>query len=264
MGIFRFEWKQYRKSALTWSVVLGACIVVFTIMFADTVMNEMANLKDLLSSNPFYAAMGLDIDTFFSILGLFGYLHGLMTLAGAVQAMNMGMSLISKEYMYNTADFLMTKPYSRINIFTQKILAALFVLLITGVIYIGSAIAAVQYAAAEYCDLKALLLICFTFPIIQLLFLSLGLLIAAVKFRIPNVLPISLAIAFVAYCVGMGAEVLESNALRCFSPFKYFPTTDMILDHSYDIKYLLLCISCTILFFAIAGILYVKKDIKSL
>lgn len=264
MGIFRFEWKQYWKSAVIWAVSLGALSFIFTLMFADTVMNQMEDLKELLAANPFYAAMGLDPDTFFSILGLFGYLHGLLSIAGAVQAMNLGMTIISKEYMYNTADFLMTKPYGRMNILGQKVLAAVMALALTSIVYIACSIASVQTATPGDYDSKALILLCITFPLIQLLFFALGLLVAVIKSRIPNVLPISIATAFMMYCIGMGAEILESDALRCFSPFKYYNVTYLIEHHAYENGFLLLNIACILVFLVIAAVVYKRKDIKSL
>lgn len=264
MGVFRFEWKQYWKSAVIWAVSLGALSFTFTLMFADTVMNQMNDLKELLAANPFYAAMGLDPDTFVSVLGLFGYLHGLLSIAAAVQAMNLGMTVISKEYMYNTADFLMTKPYRRTSIFAQKVLASTVALSLSSVVYIACSVAAVQTATPGEYDSKALLLLCITFPLIQLLFFALGLLVAVLKSRIPNVLPISIGCAFVMYCIGMGAELLESTALRCLSPFKYYNVTYLIENHAYENGFLLLNIGCIIGFFVAAAIIYQRKDITSL
>ena len=68
-------------------------------------------LKDY--PEPVRKALGLSVDSISSILGFYSYIFLYITLCGAIQAMNLGTSIISKEVSEKTADFLLTKPVTR-------------------------------------------------------------------------------------------------------------------------------------------------------
>ena len=132
MNMFLHELKAYRKSTIIWSVALAGIVIVFLSMFPAFSSNT-EELKKLLENLPLALrnAIGLSLDTIGSLLGFYSTLTFLyITLCGAIQAMNLGTSIVSKEVREKTADFLLTKPVSRVQILTAKLLAALTSLVI--------------------------------------------------------------------------------------------------------------------------------------
>ena len=59
------------------------------------------------------AAMGIAVDSFKSPLGYYTFAFTYSLLFGAIQAMNLGIGIVSKEEREKTADFILTKPVSR-------------------------------------------------------------------------------------------------------------------------------------------------------
>ena len=77
------------------------------------------------------AAFGLDALDMATVLGFYGFVFLFVQLCLAIQAGNYGFGLVSIEESELTADFLLSKPVSRAQILTSKLLAALTSLLVT-------------------------------------------------------------------------------------------------------------------------------------
>lgn len=114
MNIFFHELKAYRKSTIIWACSLSAVAVLLLSMYPDFLTNE-AEMKKLLEGYPeaVRKAIGVSIESFFTILGFYSYVFLYVMLSGSIQAMNFAVSIISKEVRQKTADFLLTKPVSR-------------------------------------------------------------------------------------------------------------------------------------------------------
>lgn len=264
MGVIRFEWKQYQKSTYIWALSLGLCSFLFILMFADAVQVEMRGFRQLIESSALYRSVGINPETFFSTLGFFGYLHGMLTLAATIQAMNLGITILSKEHVYHTVDFLMTKPYRREQIFLQKMIATLEMLFVIAMVYIGSSVIAIGIVDEGFCDKKSLVLICLSFPLLQMLFWGIGLLIASIKPYIVNPLPIAVGTTLLSYFIGMSAEILDIPILRMVSPFQYYNPSYIMMNHRYEMKYFWITICGIFIFIIGAGFIYKNKDIKTL
>lgn len=118
--------------------------------------------------------LGINIDYVTSILGFYSMIFSFIVLCGAIQAMNMGISILSKESRERTADFLLVKPVSRSTIVTAKLLAAFTMLIVTNVLFcIASTIIANAIKTVDY-NVKIFLMINLTLFFIQLIFLAIG------------------------------------------------------------------------------------------
>ena len=111
MNIFLHELRRERRSTLIWSLSLSVGAIVFLSMFPAFAKDVAASEKVLANFPPaLRAALGLSLKNFFTVYGFFAYLFTFISLSGAIQAMNLGVSAISKEESGKTVDFLLTKP----------------------------------------------------------------------------------------------------------------------------------------------------------
>src|SRR5674476_891422 len=125
----------------------------------------------ILSNLPLAVRNALDISlkSFFTIYGFFAYLFTFVALAGAVQAMNLGVEMISKEDSGKTADFLLTKPISRVKVVTGKLLAATCLLVFTNVVFSIVAVITARMVTVGDFSVKTFLLISATLLLIQMM-----------------------------------------------------------------------------------------------
>jgi len=264
MNIFLHELKAYRKSTIIWTLSLMAVVVFFLSLF-PAISKDYAEFSKVLEGYPegVRKALGLEIESFGNILGFYSYVFLYISLCGAIQAMILGTSIVSKEVREKTADFLLTKPVTRTKVITSKILAAVVSLLITNGFYFGTAmIMADQVKSAEFSH-KIFILISVSLFILQLLFLAIGIFISVVFPKLKAVLSVSLGTVFAFFVIGMVVSTDASSAKRYLSPFKYFDPKYIIAHSKFESSYFIVAIGVVIVSVLASYIIYKKKDIHA-
>lgn len=262
MGILRFEWMQYKKSIFVWAITMGVGILFLLPVFTGILQGDMTATTAALEGNPMMAALGISAENFFSPMGMFAFVNNFLMLAASIQAINLGLSIITKEHMQNTADFLMTKPYSRTQVFACKLLAALCCILVIAGVYLAGALAAISVVTNGQFPVRQFVFLYLAFPLIQLLFLSLGIFVGILISRLGATLPVSLGISFGLFVVGLFSSVVNSDFARRFSPFKYFNSDYIMTNLKFESSYLLLYFVLLLLALLIGYRLYITKDMK--
>ena len=262
MNIFLYELKAYRKSTLIWTGALIALLILFMSMF-PSISKEIDEFKKLLEGFPegVRKALGIQVETIGSLNGFYSYIFLYITLCGAIQAMNLGISITSKEIREKTADFILTKPVTRTKVIFSKVLAALTLLLFTNIVYVTSAIFVANMVKVEEFSLVVFFLISLTLLFTQYIMFAIGMIIAVVFSKVKSVISISLGVVFSFFLVGMvgGAE----EASRYFTPFKYFDYTYIMEQESYEWTFLILGLVLMIVSMVASVIIYNKRDIHT-
>ncbi|MGM0921456.1 MAG: ABC transporter permease subunit [Bacillota bacterium] len=264
MNIFLHELKVYRKSTIIWSLSLIVIIVIFMSMYSSFAEDAEGFMK-ILESYPdaIRNALGFNQGNFFTILGFYSFPLSFITLCAAIQAMNLGTSIVSKEVREKTADFLLTKPVTRTKILTAKLLAALVSIVMTNIVYFAAASFVALQVKTDDFSLKTFFLLSLTIFFIQLIFLAIGIIISVMVHKIKSVLTVSLASVFAFYFLGMFSDTTGHEVKRYFSPFKYFDTAYIIKHSSYEASFLIVGGVIIILAIAASYIVYTKKDIHA-
>jgi|GEM_PF-108664 len=265
MNMYLHELKSLRKSAFIWTCVLIALAALFLSIYPG-MASDAADFKKLLSGYPapVRAMLGINLDYITSILGFYSMIFSFIILCGAIQAMNLGVSILSKESRERTADFLLVKPVSRSAIVSAKLLAAFTTILATDIVFfVVSYFIANGIKTADF-NGKLFFMINLTLLFIQLIFIAIGVLVSVFFNKLKSVLPISLGLVIGLYMIGaVFATSKNDDVARFISPFKYFDITYIIKNASYETQYLIT--SAVIIIAAIAAtfIIYIKKDIHA-
>jgi ABC-2 type transport system permease protein len=264
MNILLHELRAYRKSTIIWSISLILIMVLF-MSFYPSFAKDSEAFKKILEGYPaaIKNALGLNPGNFFSILGFYCFPLSFITLCGAIQAMNLGTAIVSKEVREKTADFLLTKPVTRSTVLTAKLLAAVISIVITNIVYITAANVMANQVKTEKFSFKLLIMLSLTMFFIQLIFLAVGIIVSVIVPKIKSVLTVSLGTVFAFYFLGMFSSTTGDEAKRYLSPFKYFDTA-FILNHSgYEASFLIVGGGFIVLAIAASYVVYVKKDIHA-
>ncbi|WHY86271.1 ABC transporter permease subunit [Neobacillus novalis] len=264
MNIFLHELRAYRKSTMIWSISLAA-IVVFYMSLYPSFARDAAEFTKILEGYPeaIRNALGINLGGFFTILGFYCFPLAFITLCGAIQAMNLGTAIVSKEVREKTADFLLTKPITRTQVLTAKLLAALTSLVITNIVYIVAASIMMFQVKTEDFSFKLFIMLSLTLLFIQLIFLALGIIISVIVPKIKSVLTVSLATVFGFYFLGMLSGASGEEAKRYLSPFKYFETAYILKNKGFEASFLIAGVIIIILAIAASYLVYAKKDIHA-
>lgn len=264
-NIYRHEFHTRIKSIATWSLSLAILVIFYYSMypvFADqaALMNEMmANFPPELR-----AAFGMDNIDLASVLGFYSFVFLFVQLCLAIQAGNYGFGLVSIEESELTADFLLTKPVSRTQVLTSKLLAALTSLTITNlVVWVSSFIAIALFRGEGEFEPRTLLLLLLSIVIFQLFFLSVGLIVSLLVKRVRSVTPYALGLGFGAYVLSAFSGVFGDVTLELITPFKHFDAAYIVQNGMYDTPLVLLNAAVSLLSLGLSYWLYIRRDIPA-
>jgi ABC-2 type transport system permease protein len=265
MNIFIHEWKAYRKSTVIWSLSLILIVVLF-MSFYPSFSKDAADFTKIMEGYPeaIRNALGVNLGSFFTILGFYCFPLTFITLCGAIQAMNLGTSIVSKEVLEKTADFLLTKPVTRTAIVTSKLLAAFSSIVTTNILYFAAASLMVFQVKTENFSFKLFIMLSLTIFFVQLIFLALGFMMSVSIPKIKSVLTISLGTVFAFYFLGMlSGSAASEEVKRYISPFKYFDTAYIMKNSSYEASFLIVGAVIIIVAIIASYFIYAKKDIHT-
>lgn len=264
-NIFMHEFRTKFRSVLIWSASISALILAFMSMFQSFSSNA-ALVTDLMKSFPqeLLIAFGMTDMDWSSVLGFYGLLFVFAQVCLAVQAANYGFALVSVEETEWTADFLLSKPVSRTNILTSKLLAALASLAITqAIVWVSSFIFVFIFRSGQEVQANTLSTLLLSMTVFQLFFLSVGMVISLLVKRIRSVTPFSMGLVFGLYIINAFGSMIGEKSLEIISPFKHFAPSQIIKNGVWDMP--LPLISVALIVVAIIGsyILYAKRNIPS-
>ncbi|MBI4315164.1 MAG: ABC transporter permease subunit, partial [Chloroflexi bacterium] len=175
-NIYRHEFRTRLKSVVIWSLALTFLVAFFFSLF-PVFADQAALMNELLAKYPpeLRAAFGMDNMDLATVLGFYSFIFLFVQLCLAIQASNYGFGLVSIEESELTADFLLSKPVSRTQVLTSKLLAALTSLTLTNlVVWVSSFAAIALFRGERDYETRTLLLLLLSIVIFQLFFLSVG------------------------------------------------------------------------------------------
>jgi ABC-2 type transport system permease protein len=264
MNIYLHELRSYWKNTLVWIVALGAGTLFMFSIYPAFSMNAAA-LSDALKNYPLMIqlAFGLMLDQIGSVGGFYSFIVTVLTLIGSVQAMTLGISVLSKETTGRTAEFLLTKPVTRARVAWSKLLAVFTCILMTGALFVAMSAAGASAASGARFAMKPVLLMALSFFFVQAMFLALGFALASLIPKIRSVLPVSLTSVFAFFALGTVAAMLENEKLYYLSPFRYFETRYILMMSSYRTSFVVAA-ALVVLCCVIAGfVAFTRRDVHA-
>jgi ABC-2 type transport system permease protein len=263
--IFRHEWRARLKSVLIWSLGVAVLIAFFFALF-PVFADQAALMNEFLAKYPaeLRAAFGMNNMDLATVLGFYSFLLMFVQICLAIQAANYGFGLVSVEENELTADFLLSKPVSREQVMTSKLLAAIASLLITDlVIWAVSFVSIVLFREGRAYDPGVLILLFISMVIFQLFFLGVGLIISLLVKRVRSVTPYALGLGFGMYVLSAFSGIFKDIALEYITPFKHLDAAAIVKNAGFNMPLVLLNIAVTILAIALSYWRYTRRDIPA-
>ena len=263
--IYIHEFRTRLKSVLVWSLAVTALLIAFSSIFSGFA-DQAALINEMMAKFPatMREAFGLDRMDLSTTLGYFSFLLMFVQLCLAIQAANYGFGLVSIEENEMTADFLLSKPVSRSQVLTSKLLAALSSLIITNLVVWGVSLFSIEmfHGSHEY-DINRLALLLASLILFQIFFLAVGLVVSLLVKRIRNVTPYSLGLAFGSYVLSAFSGIFIDVKLEYLTAFKHFDPAYIVKNGAYDTPLVLLNVAVTLVSLVLSYVLYLRRDIPA-
>lgn len=264
-NIYRHELNIRWKSVLIWSLALTLLIVLFSSFFS-IFADQAALMNQMLEKFPpeMRAAFGLDKTDLSTLLGFYSFIFLFVQLCLAIQSANYGFGLVSIEESELTADFLLSKPVSRAQVMTSKLLAALASLAITNlVVWVSSFVAISLFREERTYEPGTLVVLLLSIFLFQLFFLSVGLVVSLLVKRVRSVTPYGLGLGVGAYVLSAFSGVLGDVTLELLTPFKHFDAVAIVKNGGLDTPLVLLNVAVSLVSLAVSYWLYIRRDIPA-
>lgn len=264
MNIFLHELRSNLKSIVIWAFSLILLAVVFLGIY-PAYADSGEEVKKLLAGFPpeLLKALGFDLGLIFSPIGFYSIIFSYIVLCGSIQAMILGISLISKEFTRKTADFLLSKPASRVKIMTAKLLSGVVSLLATDMLVLGITWLLIKLLIAEPFSLSSYLMLSATLFYVEMMFFALGILVAVIVQRIKSVIGVSVGIVFGFFAAGMVSSVYNDDKIRLLAPFKYYDPLKIIGESTYESIFIIINVLFVAGSIIVSYVIYDKRDIHS-
>jgi len=250
------------KPLLVWCISIILLIYVGMIKYgAIAAVGENAN--DLFKQMPasMQSILGLNTLDITSVSGYYGMFFLYFMLLVGTHAVMLGAIIISKEERDKTADFLFSKPVPRVGIVAAKLTAAVINLVVLNLTTLAASIFfTAKYNRGESINNQIIYLMIALF-ILQLLFTSIGTAISGLTRNSHQATSQATALFLAAYILSAAIDVNNNiSFLKFLTPFKYFPTAEIMNGH-YDPFSLLLSALIIIVFTAATIFLFKNRDI---
>jgi len=264
-NIYRHEFHARWKSVIIWSLALTAMVMFFFSIF-PVFADQAALTNQMLAKFPpaLLEAFGMNKMDLSTVLGFYSFIIVFAQLCLAVQAGNYGFGLVSIEESEWTADFLLSKPVTRGQVLTSKLLAVLSGLLLTDLVVWVASFAAITFfrGAREY-DMAILILLFLSMVILQLFFLGIGLVISLLVRRVRSVTPYSLGLAFGMYVLSAFSGIFGAVKLEYITAFKHLDPAYIVKQGSFDTPLVLINVAVTLVALSVSYWLYIRRDIPA-
>ena len=264
MNIFLRELKANRRSLIVWSIAI-LFMVLSSMSKYSAYSGSGQSMNELLSHIPksLKAVMGMGNFDLTTVSGFYGMFYLYMLLMATIHASLLGANIISKEERDKTTEFLMTKPVSREKIITEKLLAALFNVIVFNIVTLVLSITIVgKYTNGESVTGEIFTLMVGMF-ILQLIFLFIGTGIAAASRR-PKAAASAATIVLLVSFVLSSASSMNSKfeGLKYITPFKYFEAEKLLDGGGFEPAFLILSFGIIAVMVCATYVFYKKRDLN--
>lgn len=263
MNIFRFELRTGWKSAVIWALALSAVAALYISIFPS--VHDQAAVGDIAKGFPEVFKKAFNItDNYLAVFpSIYAVILSILTLAGSIQAMSLGVGIISKEVRDNTADFLLTKPVRRSSVQFQKLLAAVILILLTNLVLFTIVWMLIKAIITDPFSFQTFLTSSAVVILLQSFFLALGFLLGSVLPKVKTVIAVSLPTVFGFYVLGLLDTVIGEDKIKYLTPFKFFNVNDLTAGKSYDDGSLIYLGVLVVVFIGASFMVYRRRDIQS-
>jgi ABC-2 type transport system permease protein len=263
--LFRKEFRRNLPGLVIWSVVISL-LVFFTMSIFRTFVENQKQFMGMLTIIPQLAMKMRGVSNlvdFFSVLGFYTANNLVyMMLAGSIYAIVLGSTIILKEEYNKTAEFLLSKPVTRGEIFATKVMVTyLNIFILNLIVAVVGFISLEVYKNTGYRFGAFLTITIYTF-LLNLLFASLGVFLSMLPKRARSLTSLSIGIVLVFYFIFTISRITESvGKFGYFSPFKFVDNDVMRAGYAPEPWRLAYFIGISLVLIVVSIFIYRKKDI---
>jgi len=264
-NLFLKEIKRNTLSLAVWMVVITLFITVTMAVYPVFLANQskIIGMMSLIPSGVLQFKGISNFTDFLSALGFYAVNNIIyMMVLGSIYAIVLSSGILLKEEYNRTAEYLLTRPLTRSEIFLSK-LAVLFIniFLLNLVTSLAGFVCLELFKNAPF-SIKAFLILSLYTLLLNMLFGAVGLFMSTLVKRARPITTMSIGLVLILYFIFTLSKITESIAkIGYLSPFRYVNTDVTNPAFSINFWHLSYFIGISLVLTVISYRLYIRKDI---
>ncbi len=264
-NLFLMDMKRNALSFVLWTAVI-ALLVSLTMSVYNTFLENQSKILGVMNLVPKGALQfkGIsNINDLFSALGFYAVNNVIyMMVLGSIFAIVLSSNILLKEEYNKTAEFLLSWPLTRAEIFLSKLAVIFLYVFLLNLITASAGFIAIEIVKKTAFSIRAFLILSLYTLLLNLLFGAAGLFLSTLVKRPKPVTTFSTGLVLFFYFVFTLSKITEgASKIGYISPFKYVNME--VVNAGYSINYwnILYFTGISVLLIGLAFRIYRRKDI---
>lgn len=259
------EIKRNASSLMVWMIVITLLITI-TMSVYRTFMENQSKIAGIVNILPKGALQFKGISNFsdlFSVLGFYAANNVIyMMVLGSIFAMVLSSNILLKEEFDKTAEYLLTRPLTRSELFLSKVTVVLLNIFLLNLVTALAGLICMEIVKRQPFSIGAFLtLSSYTF-LLNLLFGATGLFLSTLIKRARPITTLGIGIVLILYFIYTVSKITESASnLGYISPFRFANVDAINPAYRLETLNLVYFIGLTVLLTVLSYRIYLKKDI---
>lgn len=265
LNLFSKEMRRNAFSFVLWMIVITVLISA-TMSVYRTFLENQSKIIGMMSLVPKGALQLKGISNFNDLFSVLGYYAAndviYMMLLGSIFAIVLSSNILLKEEYDKTAEYLLTRPLTRSEIFFSKLAVLLLYVFLLNLVTALAGFISMEVVQTESFSISAFLILSLFTVLLNLLFGVIGLFLSTLVKRPKPITTFSIGLVLVLYFVYTLSKITEgADKIGYLSPFKYARMDAINPSYTLDLWHLLYFVGISLLLVGLSHRLYVRKDI---
>ena len=264
-NLFHYEIRRNLMSLILWTGIITVLITV-TMMAFPTFYQNQSKVMGMMSLVPKSALQfkGIsNINDLRSVLGFYSMNNIIyMMVLGSIFSIVLSSNILLKEEYNKTAEYLLTRPITRKEIFNSKLSVVVLYIFVLNLVTAFAGLISMELFKKEPFNINAFFILsAYTF-LLNLLFGAIGLFISTQVKRGKPITTFSIGLVLIFYFIYTISKISVSfEKIGYLSPFKYVNTEVVKTGYSFEIVNVVYFVGLIILLTGMSYQFYIRKDI---
>jgi ABC-2 type transport system permease protein len=264
-NLFRKEFRRNLLSLVIWTGII-CILVIFTMSLYHTFTQNRKQIMGLLVFIPdaILKFRGVsNMEDIFSVLGYYSANNIVyMLLLGSIYSIVLSFNILLKEEYGKTAEYLLTKPVSRTEIISTKLLVVIVNILLLNIITSVAGYLSMNAVKTTPFNTGSFFILCIYTLFLNLLFAAAGLFLSVLIRRARPSTTMAIGLVLVCYFLYNISKIADSaKMLGYLSPFSYVKVDVLDKNYGLDPSHVVYFLGISVCLFVASFLLYKRKDI---
>ena len=266
-NLFLKEMRRNAFSLMMWTIII-TLLIILTMSVYRTFMENQSQITGMLSIIPKGALQfkGIsNLNDLMSVLGFYSVNNIIyMMVLGSIFGIVLSSNILLKEEYNKTAEYLLTRPLARSEIFISKTFVVLLNIFILNLITSLAGFICMEIVKTGPFSIRSFLILSLYTLLLNVLFGAIGLFLSTLVKRAKPITTFGIALVLIFYFIYTLSKITQEQGasnLGYISPFKFANVDAINPSYTIDFWHIAYFIGITFLLTGLSWRIYRRKDI---